>query len=600
MLLGLDVGGTFTDAVIIEGHRVVSSAKRRTTKDNLMQGIGEALDAVLASFDTSNIEQVTLSTTVVTNTIVEKKEQVVDLYVVTGPGRNVDDIFPVSPIYLQGYTDHRGIVVERTASDGVRDIARMVQERSGTDLAAVSAKFGVRNPQAELSITEALQERYNTISNGSLLSGSLNFPRRTISAYFNSAVMPVFSVFKKNVEDALSARNIKAPLHILKADGGSLPMEHMVSRPVETAFTGPAATVLGLSALGAIGNAHTVALDIGGTTTDISLWKQGKPLMTKNGVSIREYPSAVRSFAVTSVGIGGESVVRIVDGEITVGPERVGPSAALGGNEPTLGDALIVLGYASYGDTELATQSLQRLAHVLQANGKHGEWENTFGNYSENTFGDDSDNTFEDYRENTFDDHNSEKQYTHNMSALDVAQRIVETALETIQHGIEEVVQAENKRPVYVVADIVNPDVFAAAQIVVVGGTAPSLGPSIGEYLNLPVTIPENAAVANAIGAALALSTIELTVHVDTKRRLLVIPELGIKQQTCTLKRAEQVVERAKEALAEEALRLGLDKAQEVEVISIEDFPIVEGWQSMERLITVKVQLEAGVKHYVE
>ena len=592
MLLGLDVGGTFTDAVIIDGHRVVSSAKRRTTKDNLMQGIGEALDAVLASCDTSNIEQVTLSTTVVTNTIVEEKEQVVDLYVVTGPGRNVDDIFPVSPIYLQGYTDHRGIVVERTSTDGVRDIAHMIQARSGTDLAAVSAKFGVRNPQEELSITEALKERYNTISNGSLLSGSLNFPRRTISAYFNSAVTPVFTVFKKSVEDALSARNIKAPLHILKADGGSLPMEHMVSRPVEPAFTGPAATVLGLSALGAIGNAHTVALDIGGTTTDISLWKQGKPLMTKNGVSIREYPSAVRSFAVTSVGIGGESVVRIVDGEIMVGPERVGPSAALGGNEPTLGDALIALGHASYGSAELATQSLQHLADMLQADGKHGERENTFGNYGGSTFGDDSENTFEGY--------NSEKQCTHNMSALDVAQRIVEKALETIQHGIDEVVQAENKRPVYVVADIVNPDVFAPAQIVVVGGTAPSLGPSIGEFLNLPVTIPENAAVANAIGAALALSTIELTVHVDTKRRLLVIPELGIKQQTCTLKRAEQVVERAKEALIEEALRLGLDKTQEVEVISIEDFPVVEGWQSMERLITVKVQLEAGVKHYVE
>ena len=584
MLLGLDVGGTFTDAVIIEGHRVVSSAKRRTTKDNLMQGIGEALDAVLDSFDTSNIEQVTLSTTVVTNTIVEEKEQAVDLYVVTGPGRNVDDIFPVSPIYLQGYTDHRGIVVERTSTDAVSDIAHMVQERSGTDLAAVSAKFGVRNPQEELSITEALQDMYNTISNGSLLSGSLNFPRRTISAYFNSAVTPVFTVFKKSVEDALSARNIKAPLHILKADGGSLLMEHMVSRPVETAFTGPAATVLGLSALGAIGNAHTVALDIGGTTTDISLWKQGKPLMTKNGVSIREYPSAVRSFAVTSVGIGGESVVRIVDGEITVGPERVGPSAALGGNEPTLGDALIVLGYASYGDTELATQSLQRLADMLRAYGKHGECEDTFGNYSENTF----------------EGYNSEKQCTHNMSALDVAQRIVEKALETIQYGIDEVVQAENKRPVYVVADIVNPDVFVPAQIVVVGGTASSLGPSIGEFLNLPVTIPENAAVANAIGAALALSTIELTVHVDTKRRLLVIPELGIKQQTCTLKRAEQVVECAKEALMEEALRLGLDKTQEVEVISIEDFPVVEGWQSMERLITVKVQLEAGVKNYVE
>ena len=573
MLLGLDVGGTFTDAVIIDGHRVVASAKRRTTKDNLMQGIGEALDAVLAGCNTSYIEQVTLSTTVVTNTIVEEKEQVVDLYVVTGPGRNVDDIFPVSPIYLQGYTDHRGIVVERTPLNAVRDVAKMVQSHSGTDLAAVSAKFGVRNPQEELSITEELKDKYNTISNGSLLSGSLNFPRRTISAYFNSAVTPVFTIFKRNVEEALSIRNIKAPLHILKADGGSLPMEHMVSRPVETAFTGPAATVLGLSALGAIGEEHTVALDIGGTTTDISLWKHGKPLMTKNGVSIREYPSAVRSFAVTSVGIGGESVVRIVAGKITVGPERVGPSVALGGTEPTLGDALIVLGYANYGDVELAVQSMEALANSLPAS-LHDS--------------------------STFDSTNEPHQLADSSTASDVARLIVNKALETIQHGIDEVVTAENKRPIYVVADIVNPDVFVPAQIVVVGGTAPSLGPSIGEYLNLPVTIPENAAVANAIGAALALSTIELTVHVDTKRRLLVIPELGIKQQTCTLQRVEQVVERAKEALSEEALRLGLGKDQDIEVISMEDFPVVEGWQSMERLITVKVQLAAGVKQYVE
>ncbi|MFR1438764.1 MAG: hydantoinase/oxoprolinase family protein [Veillonella parvula] len=570
MLLGLDVGGTFTDAVIIDAHRVVATAKRRTTKDNLMNGIGEALDAVLEGYDTSNIEQVTLSTTVVTNTIVEAKEQVVDLYVITGPGRNVDDIFPVEPIYLQGYTDHRGIVVERTPADAVRGIANMVQARSGTDLAAVSAKFGVRNPQEELSITEELKNTYHTISNGSLLSGSLNFPRRTISAYFNSAVTPVFTVFKKNVEDALSARNILAPLHILKADGGSLPMEHMVSRPVETAFTGPAATVLGLSALGVIGNKHTVALDIGGTTTDISLWKHGKPLMTKNGVSIREYPSAVRSFAVTSVGIGGESVVRLKNGNLTVGPERVGPSVALGGVEPTLGDALIVLGHANYGDFNLASRALQDLADAIQA-------------------------TVQSNNVNTLNN-----QLTLIKTASDVASLIVQNALETIQHGINEVVKVENKRPIYVVADIVNPDIFVPEHIVVVGGTAPSLGASIGEYMDLPITIPENAAVANAIGAALALSTIELTVHVDTKRRLLVIPELGIKQQNCTLKRAEQVVERAKEALSEEAFRLGLDTSQVIEIISIEDFPVVEGWQSMERLITVKVQLAAGVKHYVE
>ena len=319
MLLGIDVGGTFTDAVIIDGANVVSWAKRRTTKDNLMNGITEALGAVLVDIDSAQIEQVTLSTTVVTNTIVEHKEQPVDLYVIAGPGRNVDDIFPVRPVYLKGYTDHRGIVVESTKCEDINHIVHTVQSRSGTNLAAVSAKFGIRNPKEELDITNALSAMYDTISTGSSLSGNLNFPRRTISAYFNSAVTDVFNRFRQAVRDALVAHNITAPVYILKADGGSLPIDTIASVPVETVFTGPAATVLGLEALRSATLGHTVALDIGGTTTDISLWKQGEPLMTKEGVSIRNYPSAVRSFAVTSVGIGGESVVRYNNGNLTVG-----------------------------------------------------------------------------------------------------------------------------------------------------------------------------------------------------------------------------------------------------------------------------------------
>ena len=294
MLLGIDVGGTFTDAVIIDGGTIVSSAKRRTTKENLMNGITDALDAVMNGANPAQIEQVTLSTTVVTNTIVEHKEQPVDLYVVAGPGRNVDDIFPVRPVYLKGYTDHRGIVVETTKCEDINHIAHMVQSRSGTNLAAVSAKFGVRNPKEELDIANALGTMYDTISTGSSLSGNLNFPRRTISAYFNSAVTDVFNHFRQAVRDALAAHNITAPVYILKADGGSLPIDTIASVPVETVFTGPAATVLGLEALRSATLGHTVALDIGGTTTDISLWKQGEPLMTKEGVSIRNYPSAVR------------------------------------------------------------------------------------------------------------------------------------------------------------------------------------------------------------------------------------------------------------------------------------------------------------------
>ena len=553
MLLGIDVGGTFTDAVIIDGANVVSWAKRRTTKDNLMNGITEALGAVLVDIDSAQIEQVTLSTTVVTNTIVEHKEQPVDLYVVAGPGRNVDDIFPVRPVYLKGYTDHRGIVVESTKCEAINHIAHTVQSRSGTNLAAVSAKFGVRNPKEELDVTNALSAMYDTISTGSSLSGNLNFPRRTISAYFNSAVTDVFNRFRQAVLDALVAHNITAPVYILKADGGSLPIDTIASVPVETVFTGPAATVLGLEALRSATLGHTVALDIGGTTTDISLWKQGKPLMTKEGVSIRNYPSAVRSFAVTSVGIGGESVVRYNNGNLTVGPERVGPSVALGGIEPTLGDALIVLGKAQYGDGQKAYDGIAQIDSTIDT--------------------------------------------------TTMAQRIVNVAVQVIQEGIDTVVANENKRPIYVVADIVHPDPFVPAQLVIVGGTAASLGPIIGDQLGLPIHIPSDAAVANAIGAGVANHTMAITIHVDTKRRTMVVPELGIQDTSSHLRSAQAVEEVAYGLLREAAKDQGLvtsDVLPDIETISVEDFPVVDGWQSMERIINVKVQLQAGVSSYVE
>ena len=553
MLLGIDVGGTFTDAVIIDGGTIVSSAKRRTTKENLMNGITDALGAVMNGANPAQIEQVTLSTTVVTNTIVEHKEQPVDLYVVAGPGRNVDDIFPVRPVYLKGYTDHRGIVVERTDVEGTNQLANMVQAKSGTDLAAVSAKFGVRNPKEELDIANALGAMYDTISTGSSLSGNLNFPRRTISAYFNSAVTDVFNHFRQAVRDALAAHNIMAPVYILKADGGSLPIDTIASVPVETVFTGPAATVLGLEALRSATLGHTVALDIGGTTTDISLWKQGEPLMTKEGVSIRNYPSAVRSFAVTSVGIGGESVVRYTDGNVTVGPERVGPSVALGGLEPTLGDALIVLGKAHYGDEQKAYDAIANIDSAIDVK--------------------------------------------------EMAMRIADVAVQVIQDGINAVVAKENKRPIYVVADIVHPDPFVPAQLVIVGGTAASLGPIIGDQLGLPVHIPADAAVANAIGAGVANHTMAITVHVDTKRRTMVVPELGIQDKSSSLHSADAVAKVAYGLLREAAQEQGLvpqGTMPAIETISIEDFSVVDGWQSMERIITVKVQLKAGVSDYVE
>ena len=436
--------------------------------------------------------------------------------------------------------------------------------------AAVSAKFSVRNPGLEQALKEELlADGYETVSAGAELSGSLNFPRRTVSAYFNSAVQGTFESFSEAVKAALARYGLTAPVYILKADGGSLPLERMKASPVETAFTGPAASVLGMAALRSMPETMTVALDMGGTTTDISLWQHGVPMMARGGAMIREYPSAVRSFAVSSVGIGGESAVAFDEnGQLQVGPDRLGQSLVLGGTIPTLGDALIVLGKADYGDTEKAWQGLAELLQKAPAQ---------YVKCAHKKAGDD-------------DERNAVKF---------LAEDIVAQAVNVITEGIAASVQRENKLPIYVVRDIVEPKLFTPEELVAVGGTAVALAPFVSERLGLPVQIPQNAPVANAVGAAVARETLMITVHVDTAKRLLVVPELGIHQKQAAVQTAAQTEALALEFLQKAAEDLGLANAPSGHIISVEDVPIIEGWQSMHHLITVKAQLEPGVSEYV-
>lgn len=566
MLVGLDVGGTFTDAVVVADGRILKSHKCRTTKPNLMEGIEAALAGVAAAINPSEVTRVTLSTTIVTNALVMNQVDPVDLYVVPGPGMDIRPMLPAEPVVLSGYTDHRGSLaapLKQSKLDAIPGEKRHAR-------AAVSAKFSVRNPGLEQALKEELlADGYKTVSAGAELSGSLNFPRRTVSAYFNSAVQGTFESFSEAVKAALARYGLTAPVYILKADGGSLPLERMKASPVETAFTGPAASVLGMAALRSMPETMTVALDMGGTTTDISLWQHGVPMMARGGAMIREYPSAVRSFAVSSVGIGGESAVAFDEnGQLQVGPDRLGQSLVLGGTIPTLGDALIVLGKADYGDTEKAWQGLAELLQKAPAQ---------YVKCAHKKAGDD-------------DERNAVKF---------LAEDIVAQAVNVITEGIAASVQRENKLPIYVVRDIVEPKLFTPEELVAVGGTAVALAPFVSERLGLPVQIPQNAPVANAVGAAVARETLMITVHVDTAKRLLVVPELGIHQKQAAVQTAAQTEALALEFLQKAAEDLGLTNAPSGHIISVEDVPIIEGWQSMHRLITVKAQLEPGVSEYV-
>ncbi len=535
--IGIDVGGTFTDAVVVENGNIVTYAKRRTTHGHLLEGLLAALDAVLSSVHVEEVGRISLSTTVITNQVVEHRLSDTDLYIVPGPGASVSGRFPTEPIVLNGAIDHQGR--ER------RTFSVPHTKQPGT-AAAVSVKFGTRNPAVETKLAAEVKALgYDFVSSGISLGGALNFPRRTVSAYYNSAVHAGFIQFVKEVKEACQERGLHCPIYMLKADGGALPMEELVKTPVESIFTGPAASVRGMERLQIIPKGKVVAVDIGGTTSDISLWKEGSPCMSRGGVSIDGYPSSVRSFQVTSVGIGGDSWVRWNDaGELVVGPERKGPAMALGGDVPTLGDALVVLQAAHYGDRERAIAGMRSLLR----------------------------------EEDTLES---------------VAQRCVAQAVDIIRTGIAKAMEEENRLPIYVVEDIMHPDSFVMEGLVLVGGTAEAMEGALQRAFAVPTMVPPKAEVANAIGAATAPESISLSFHLDTRKRAFFVPELGYEEKT-TIRTYRELEERGREILASRVASLGATVDGMVEVQTKEIFPVIEGWGNVHQVMDVVLEWKGG------
>lgn len=542
MLLGIDVGGTFTDAVVIGEQEIIAQAKVPTQHEDVLVSILQALDKVLAGISAGSLQRVVISSTIVTNALAEDKIAPVFLAVMTGPGMNVRGKFPVEPYYVSGYVDHRGKITSPIDWSKHRDLLN----RHGSGCCAVSGKFAVREPQNEYLLKQELKKcGYQKVFLGSELSGELNFIRRTNSAYFAAAVYKVFEKFCQRVLLALKQRQITAPVHILKADGGTLPLNAALNQPVEAVFTGPAASVLGIEALAAP-DLNSISLDVGGTTTDIAFWEQGQPLMAKKGAVINGYPTAVRSFHMRSIGIGGDSRITKTDRGYQVGPQREGPAAAVGGSAPTLSDALIVAGYVNFGDAQKSWQ-------VLSAFGGEPKAE---------------------------------------------AVKIVKTAVELIIDVIQEMLAAWAKQPVYTVDDVIRGTEFIPEQLIGVGGGAMGLVRAVGEAMRLPVKIPAGAMVANAIGAALARPTLSAGLRADTTDGFYIIPESGRRQQLprgFNKKKAEAILE---QWLHEQAEKWQLP-GQETELISSEHFRTIHGYYDTGDIYNLRMQLKPGILHKI-
>ena len=542
MLLGIDVGGTFTDAVVIGEQEIIAQAKVPTQHEDVLVSILQALDKVLAGISAGSLQRVVISSTIVTNALAEDKIAPVFLAVMTGPGMNVRGKFPVEPYYVSGYVDHRGKITSPIDWTKHRDLLN----RQGSGCCAVSGKFAVREPQNEYLLKQELKKcGYQKVFLGSELSGELNFIRRTNSAYFAAAVYKVFEKFCQRVLLALKQRQITAPVHILKADGGTLPLNAALNQPVEAVFTGPAASVLGIEALAAP-DLNSISLDVGGTTTDIAFWEQGQPLMAKKGAVINGYPTAVRSFHMRSIGIGGDSRITKTDRGYQVGPQREGPAAAVGGSAPTLSDALIVAGYVNFGDAQKSWQALSAFGGEPKAE----------------------------------------------------AVKIVKTAVELIIDVIQEMLAAWAKQPVYTVDDVIRGTEFIPEQLIGVGGGAMGLVCAVGEAMRLPVKIPAGAMVANAIGAALARPTLSAGLRADTTDGFYIIPESGRRRQLprgFNKKKAEAILE---QWLHEQAEKWQLP-GQETELISSEHFRTIHGYYDTGDIYNLRMQLKPGILHKI-
>lgn len=542
MLLGIDVGGTFTDAVVIGEQEIIAQAKVPTQHEDVLVSILQALDKVLAGISAGSLQRVVISSTIVTNALAEDKIAPVFLAVMTGPGMNVRGKFPAEPYYVSGYVDHRGKITSPIDWTKHRDLLN----RQGSGCCAVSGKFAVREPQNEYLLKQELKKcGYQKVFLGSELSGELNFIRRTNSAYFAAAVYKVFEKFCQRVLLALKQRQITAPVHILKADGGTLPLNAALNQPVEAVFTGPAASVLGIEALAAP-DLNSISLDVGGTTTDIAFWEQGQPLMAKKGAVINGYPTAVRSFHMRSIGIGGDSRITKTDRGYQVGPQREGPAAAVGGSAPTLSDALIVAGYVNFGDAQKSWQALSAFGGEPKAE----------------------------------------------------AVKIVKTAVELIIDVIQEMLAAWAKQPVYTVDDVIRGTEFIPEQLIGVGGGAMGLVRAVGEAMRLPVKIPAGAMVANAIGAALARPTLSAGLRADTTDGFYIIPESGRRQQLprgFNKKKAEAILE---QWLHEQAEKWQLP-GQETELISSEHFRTIHGYYDTGDIYNLRMQLKPGILHKI-
>lgn len=551
MIIGIDVGGTHIDGVVIEDRKILKKNKIPTGKD-LFQSICELLKELIVDIDKTQIRRINLSTTVSTNAIVEEKISKVAMFIQAGAGRNYELLKPGDEnINITGNVDHRGNLIkgfqEREILDQIENL-----KNQGIENCGIVGKFSIRNPEEELKGEKILKDHdIKHISMGHRMSGNLNFPRRVYTTYLNEAVYNTWNNFITSLENCLKEEDVYAPIYILKADGGTMNLDEANEKPVETILSGPAASFMGISSMFKL-EEDSILLDIGGTTTDIFFMADGISLFEPLGIKIKDYKTLVRAIYSVSIGLGGDSELAIEHGEIKVGPRRQGVALGLGGEKPTPTDAMIALRLLDMGDIEASKNAMEEFGKAL------------------------------------------------NLSMEETAKKILDTMTDIIEEKILETLKEINSQPVYTIKELLYGKEIQPKEIKIIGGPANVMSPLLEKRFNIPCQYPEDYELANAIGASLAMPTREINLLADTQKGILTVSELGIYEKIDKRYDLKAAEERAVQILKDFNRENHKERDLETQIIESNSFNMVDGFYTTGKNIRIKAQIKPGLIYRLE
>ncbi|MBW2064340.1 MAG: hydantoinase/oxoprolinase family protein [Deltaproteobacteria bacterium] len=372
--LGIDVGGTNTDAVILdESNRVIAKCKRPTTQD-ISTGIKQAVESVLndSGIDPASIEHAMLGTTHATNAIVERKG--LAKVGVLRLGAPCGLALPPMMDWPQDMSGHIGsnykMVKGGYEFDGrlisqpdEREIesALLALRELGIEALAVSCVFSPVNSDQEIQAGKIAKKVFGDDFSISLSSevGTLGILERENATILNAAILKIADKAYGAFQDILKEHNIGADLFITQNDGTLMSVDYARRYPVFTIASGPTNSIRGAAFLS--GLADCVVVDVGGTTTDVGILKNGFPRESSIAVEIGGVRTNFRMPDLISIGLGGGSLVKSDGGSVTVGPKSVGyriteEALIFGGSSLTATDVAVACGQFSLGDPALVSE----------------------------------------------------------------------------------------------------------------------------------------------------------------------------------------------------------------------------------------------------